>query len=177
MNKITQEKVKSLFNYDDGKLIWKVRRQGINASHIAGCTDHEGYIKIGVDGKVYFGHHLVWLWHKGYLPENRIDHRDRKTGNNCIGNLREATQQCNLRNTGNRKNNTSGVKGVYWFERRQKWRTRITVAGKDYTLGYRTDFFEAVCLRLAAEQAEDWSGCDDCSPAYQHIKSAIPHIK
>ena len=82
-----------------------------------GCvagTLSAGYCAINVDGNSYKRSRLVWLYHNGYFPEHNIDHINRNRWNDKIENLREVTQQCNLRNCGNLKNNTSGVKGVYW---------------------------------------------------------------
>ena len=34
----------------------------------------------------------------------------------------------------------------------------------------------AVCHRLAAEQAESWSGCDSASPAFVFVKENITNV-
>lgn len=72
-------------------------------------------------------HRLAWLYIHGYFPEYGIDHKDRVTYHNWIDNLREATQQCNMRNTANSKNNTSGIKGVSFNKKRNKWSAYIMV--------------------------------------------------
>ena len=36
-------------------------------------------------------------------------------------------------------NNTSGIRGVSWHRRRQKWQARIAYKGKTYSLGYYDD--------------------------------------
>ena len=54
-----------------------------------------------------------------------IDHIDGNPLNNSRSNLRVCTQQQNLCNRGKNTNNTSGFKGVDWFEQTQKWRARI----------------------------------------------------
>lgn len=104
------------------------------------------------------------------MPENDIDHRNRRRWDNHIDNLREASDVCNQRNTSNRSTNKSGVKGVCWHSALGKWHANIMVEGKQCHLGYHKDLIEAVCHRLAAEQALDWNGCDDCSPAFQYLK-------
>ena len=126
-----------------------------------------------IDGRPHKAHRLAWLYVYGYLPEGRLDHIDRIKDNNRIANLREAGQQCNRRNTGNPNNNTSGVKGVYWFNRDKVWRASIRINGKYIYLGRHNDFEEAVCHRFAAEQAEGWSGCDKSSPAYQYVMEML----
>ena len=65
-----------------------------------------------------------------------VDHIDRNPLNNCRSNLRWCTRSQNTCNEGLRSTNKSGVKGVHWSERNQRWTTRITCNGirsKDYT--------------------------------------------
>lgn len=71
---------------------------------------------------------------------------------------------------GNSASNTSGVKGVGRHKASEKWRAYIQVNGKLIHLGLHEDLMEAVCHRLAAEQLENWHGCDSSSPAYKYVK-------
>jgi hypothetical protein len=168
---LTQERVKELFRYEDGNLIRKVRTNSRgNIGDVAGCVSGFGYLKTMVDGKYYFNHRLVFLFHYGYMPENMVDHIDRCKTNNRIDNLREASQSCNIRNAKQPRNNTSGVKGIHWFKQHQKWAAYIDVGGSQKHLGIFIDFTEAVAHRLAAEQCLNWSDCDSNSPAYQYMK-------
>jgi hypothetical protein len=173
---LTQERVRELFDYIDGHLVWQISRGGVNVGDIAGSVSH-GYVQVKINNVNYRAHRLIWLWHYGYLPENDIDHLNRIRADNRIENLREVGDVCNQRNTTNHSTNTSGVKGVCWNAEAGKWHANIMVNGKQYYLGYHLDFFEAVCHRLAGEQALDWSGCDDCSPALQHIRKEITHVR
>ena len=143
----------------------------MNVGKVAGCLFANGYLYTSVDGRQYLNHQIVWLWHHGFIPECQIDHIDRNKLNNRIENLREATQTCNTRNTGSPCTNTSGVKGV--GKSGNKWCSQIVVAGKQIWLGSHSTFIEAVCHRLAAEQALGWAGCDSASPAYQYVKNNI----
>ena len=172
---ITQSRLKELLHYnpDTGIFIRKVSRQGIRADGVAGYTRKDGYIQIKIDNKNYFAQRLAWLDYYGYLPENELDHIDRIRHHNWIDNLRKASQQCNLRNTGNRGDNTSSVKGVFFDKARQKWRALIYLDSGGYHLGSFTDFTEAVAHRLAAEQCLNWSTCDSYSPAFQYMQKYI----
>jgi len=113
-----------LFQYDDGKLYWKVLRQGINPKDEAGSLYKTGYRYICISGKAYLTHRLVFLMFHGYLPEF-LDHIDGNPLNNRIDNLREATRSQNQHNLKMRSDNKSGVKGVSWDKVNQKWRARV----------------------------------------------------
>lgn len=155
----------------DGELFWKVNvGKRIKAGDVAGCLNDKGYVTVCVGGKTYLGHRIVWMLHNGYFPENHIDHINRNRGDNRIENLREVSRTCNMRNSGMRTDNTSGVKGVCWNKKTCKWVAIIKVGGKQFTLGYHEDLLEAVCLRLAAEQELGWAGCDSASPAFKYVQ-------
>lgn len=133
---------------------------------MAGGTNNIGYVAISVQGKLHLAHRLAWLFVHGYLPEHQVDHINRIRDDNRIENLREVSRSCNLRNTGNFVNNTSGVKGVYWNKGKNKWHAQIRINLKMKHLGYYDDFQDVVCARLTAEQCVGWSGCDSNSPAF-----------
>lgn len=172
---LTQKEAKRLFDYRANRLAWKStgsgktirkRRKGI-----------PNYRRIKINNKLYPTHLLTWLWHYGYWPENVIDHINRDITDNSIENLREVTVQCNARNTGNHKDNKSGVKGVSWCPKYKAWRVNIVVNKKQSSLKYHIDFDEAVLHRLAAEQCLGWEGCDSTSPAFQYaFKNSLTHI-
>ena len=86
----------------------------------------------------------VWLGFKNY------DHIDRNELNNRRNNLRLATVKENARNGSLRSTNTSGIIGVGWRKRYQKWQAQITVDYKNIHLGYFADK-DAIRARLNAE--------------------------
>lgn len=51
-----------------------------------------------------------------------------------------------------RKNNTSGITGIYWYERYQKWMAKIGFQGKNIYLGMFSDINDAIAARKAAEE-------------------------
>lgn len=53
--------------------------------------------------------------------------------------------------------NISGVSGVWWDKRRRTYKVWITHSKKLIHLGQTPDFFEACCLRKAAEN-QLWKG-------------------
>ena len=179
MNKqvLTYERVRELFDYrSDGFLIWKVHKASrAKIGDVAGTKVTNYYSAVSVDYQRYYTHIVIWLWHKGYMPEGEVDHINRIKSDNRIENLREVSKQCNMRNTGNQKNNRSGVKGVWshpsWGN---VWRVGIKVNRKNHRIGSHRCFDEAVLHRLAAEQCLNWSGCDSSSPAYMYaVKNGL----
>lgn len=78
-------------------------------------------------------------------------HGQNSRNDNRKSNLRIATHSQNLKNLSLSKANKSGVTGVCWAERKQKWIAYITVDGKRRHLGYFVDFEEAVKARKTAE--------------------------
>ena len=71
-DELTQKYVRSLFNYRDGELYWKVARQGRKLGVPAGGISLDGYRVIRINGKLYRSHRLIFLYHHGYLPEFQI---------------------------------------------------------------------------------------------------------
>ena len=171
-NKLSKSELKRNVKYNSktGHFTRKIAHGGSKIGDIAGCKK-DGYIEISINDISYYAHRLAWLYVHGYFPEYGVDHKDRIKHHNWIDNLRESTQQCNTRNTGNFKHNKSGVKGVY--AKGEKWIAQIKVNKKGYGLGTFTDFDEAVCTRLCAEQCLDWANCDSNSPAYLHVQKML----
>ena len=84
-------------------------------------------------------------------PDKMRDHISGDRLDNRRGNIRFVTRTQNGQNRGTGKNNTSGHVGVYWSKKERKWSARITVDGKDVSLGYFRDREDAIDAREAAE--------------------------
>ena len=80
------------------------------------------------------------------------DHVDRNPMNNRKYNLRPATSIENARNRGRFKNNKSGVTGVAWDKKSNKWMSYITVDKKRIYLGFFEGKEDAIKARLQAEK-------------------------
>lgn len=162
---LTQENLKKVLNYDKETGIFT----RIKTGEIAGCLTPKGYLFISVENKRYQAHRLAWLYVYGYMPENGIDHINRIKNDNKIINLRECKQQCNIVNSDNRRDNTSGVKGICFDKQKNKWRSAIMVDGKQIHLGYFMDKLIAAKARLEAEIKYGWENYNSNSPAYQYV--------
>ena len=85
-------------------------------------------------------------------PKNKIiDHINHNVLDNRKNNLRICTQNDNVKNKSKQINNTSGVTGVSWYKKYEKWRVRIQVNNKDILIGYFDDKEEAIKARKEAE--------------------------
>lgn len=88
--------------------------------------------------EVQDGREKMLLLHRviaGTADNQHTDHKDGDGLNNRRSNLRTCTQAENNRNTGIRKDNTSGFKGVFFNKRTQKWRAEIMANGQRIGLG------------------------------------------
>jgi hypothetical protein len=85
-------------------------------------------------------------------PDNKIcvDHINCDKINNCVNNLRWATISENAMNSQKPKNNTSGVKGVTWNKKANKWQAQIRIDGKLIQLGLFDDIEKATESRQKA---------------------------
>lgn len=138
---ITQELVRSLFSYDaeTGDLIRiKATSSKTKIGCVAGSKKGHKYARISINDKLHYVHHVVWLWHKGFLPKE-IDHINQNRLDNRIENLRVADRSANNINTKVRSDNKSGISGVGWDKRYKKWCVRIGVNGKSKHIGYFED--------------------------------------
>ena len=174
---ITQKQLKRILHYDArtglfSNLTNRNNNNGLKGMR-SGSVNVDGYVVIGINRKHHYAHRLAWLYVYGYFPENDIDHKNKDKGDNRIKNLREISRACNSRNTGNCKNNTSGVTGVHFLNKQHRWVSYIMVNYKRCYLGYHTDFLEAVCHRLAAEQSLGWRSCNDSSPSFKYIQKRL----
>ena len=157
--------VRSLFDYRDGNLYWKeYRSSSAQKGDLAGTVRNDGRCQIGINGKKYKAHRLIFLYHYGYLPKF-LDHIDRNPSNNSIDNLREATKSQNQWNrrsveSYNGKLTSSGFKGVVFRKQSQKWQAQIQINGERKYLGIfdseidAAEAYNAAAIELHGEFVE-----------------------
>ena len=139
---LTQEQVKELFEYRNGKLYWKVARGRMKIGTEAGCLMSEGYVAIRFGGVGYRAHRIIYLWHYGFIPK-MIDHINGVRADNRIENLRPCDAVTNQHNTVLNRTNTSGVKGVYWVPKKLLWLARISHNKQRVYVGHYKTISEA----------------------------------
>lgn len=156
---ITQQELRRLFHYDPkvGNFVRLTALPEYPVGTIAGSIErHSGgraYIRMNINGRVYAAHHLAYLYVHGSMPPSGmvIDHEDGNGLNNRIANLRVVTQLDNTKNQKLDKRNKSGIPGVRWVERRQRWEASIGIERKVCYLGYFSDLLNAAAARKSAE--------------------------
>jgi len=164
---LTQERLKELLHYDPetGVFRWLVDiRNGehrarilVKAGDIAGYrgggrNSRTEYVSIRIERRLYGAHRLAWLYVKGEWPP-LIDHRDLDGTNNRFLNLRLSDKSSNAANTSPPRNNTSGVKGVYFDRNRNRWVAEIWHQNKKYRMGRHRSLEGAAARELFGEFA------------------------
>ena len=95
----SQAKIKRMFTYKDGDLVFK-------GGQLAGKIDKRDGRAYVVIGRIkYLEHRLIYIFHHGDINSKSlvIDHIDRNTKNNRIENLRLVTHQENMFNKETKK--------------------------------------------------------------------------
>ncbi len=130
-------------------------RAGKPAVSISPKVNGKHYWRIGLNGKSYMAHRIVYFLHHGVDPENAmIDHINGNGLDNRIQNLRLATQQENQRNQQKPIKNKSGFRGVTWHNQAKKWKARIKINYKEKHLGLFIELTDAVAARRLAEERD-----------------------
>lgn len=159
MDEPTQKFLQEALEYRDGVLYWKlrplthfpdVRARNIWNTKFAGKragTLRKQYEVIGVIGKQWLTHRLVYIMHNGQAPKY-LDHIDGDKRNNRIENLRPCTPQNNAHNQKVHIKNTTGIKGVTKLGNR--FRVKIWVNYRQIHLGVFDDLELAELVSIEA---------------------------
>jgi len=172
MRNLTFEQVSALLSLEEetGRLIWKAITPEMftscNGYAVASCNrwnarfaGKEAFTAIGsgrykvgaIYNVLYQAHRVVWLLHTGQWPSADMDHINGDCLDNRVCNLRSVEHSENQKNLKRAHTNKSGVTGVCWDNRRNKWRAEIRVIGKKVHLISSDNFDDAVEARKAAE--------------------------
>lgn len=152
---LTRKRLKEMLHYDPetGDFTWMTSTNNfIKMGDVAGCLNKiDGYIRIMVDGKLYLGHRLAFLYMTGKFPIDQCDHDNQIRSDNRWENLNQATDTTNSKNRSMRNDNTSGCVGVSWHKRDNKWHAKIGVNRKYKHLGIFAKKSDAIKARKAAD--------------------------
>lgn len=110
---------------------------------------NDGYVATNDFNDNYKGLKL----HRLLFPNAKVvDHINHIKYDCRKANLRECTSSQNNMNRSLHSNNTSGVTGVSWHKKIQKWCANIKINGKQVHLGSYDNFEDAKKRRLQAEE-------------------------
>lgn len=114
--------------------------------------NQDGYFVGKINNITLLSHRVIWAMMTGNNPSCQIDHINGVRSDNRFHNLRDVSHYDNHRNLRRSSNNKSGITGVYWSERTQKWVAQIQVNGKQKNLGYFLSKDDAISCRRDAEK-------------------------
>lgn len=112
---------------------------------------NDGYKHGQIFNKTYKAHRIAWALYHGAWPKECIDHINGNPMDNRIKNLRDVSKSKNQRNAAMSSNNTSGVCGVNWDKRDNKWVARIALGNNRKRLGSFESIQDAAAARKIAE--------------------------
>lgn len=138
-----------LEDYDKIKdYTWRrhARRGGLEKGYLVTQVEH------GIRGKE--NHFIETIFfHKLVVDYQLVDHKNGNKLDNRKQNLRDCTQSQNMMNVPLKKNNSSGIVGVTYNKKSQKWWARINPQkGKRIFLGQFSEKDDAIKARLQAEK-------------------------
>ena len=137
------------FSSRKGAKISNAKNVGKTVGYIESC----GYLSASLCGKRHLVHRIVWKMVYGTDAELSIDHIDQNRTNNAPSNLRLATKSENARNVSSaRSSSKSGVLGVHFSQRLNKWRAEICINKKNIYLGLFNDLESAKEAYLEAKK-------------------------
>jgi hypothetical protein len=97
----------------------------------------------------------------GYAPSSEYSlDRINNDGNYETGNIRWATRTVQNINQRIQSNNKSGVKGVGWHKKANKWQARIGINNKIINLGLFSNLEDAIKARLETEERYHALACE-----------------
>jgi hypothetical protein len=166
------ETLRQLLRYEPetGKLYWRERPEKMCETQRAALTWNarfankeafttahtDGYLSGCIFRRRYQAHRIIWALYFGEWPAGQIDHINGVRTDNRLANLRDVSQSDNQRNAARRRDNISGVTGVYWNKNERKWMAQINGDKRQIHLGYFTNIDDAVAARKAAERQHNY---------------------
>lgn len=136
---ITQKQIMEYLEYNpDTGVFTAVKTHGTRwrKGKVVGHKNSHGYITITLLGKVRKAHRLAWIYVYGQdIDGYEIDHINGDKSDNRICNLRISSHQQNMFNMKKKSTNKSGVKGVHFDKRCNKWRAQTSINKKRIHLG------------------------------------------
>lgn len=141
------------YDYETGALYWRRRVNNSVPKTLGAGTQNKssGYINVKVHGRLYPVHRVVMLMCYGFYGEGLdVDHINHVRNDNRLFNLRFVTRSENNKNQSLSSKSATGVTGVYFYKRLQKYVAQIRVNQKSIYLGIFETLEEAAAARAEA---------------------------
>jgi hypothetical protein len=157
---LTYERLKEKIHYDPET--GKFTRTWPDHNRKVGQLDKDGYLAIAIDRVKHRAGRLAWLYMTGEHPDEsmHVDHINRIRDDNRWVNLRLLTPAANqAHRVVTRKPPASGVSGVYWDGRKNRWfvqvfrNRRIHYGGSHKTIDAAAKAADALRARLDTQSA------------------------
>lgn len=117
------------------RLRWNVNKgPNIRTGSVAGTIcKSRGYAFVTLGGRQHQVQRVVWQIFNGEIPNGMtIDHIDMDRSNNSIENLRMCSQSENMMNRKVRSTSKTGVKGVHWESKGNRFVANVCKNGVRY---------------------------------------------
>ena len=114
--KPTIDELREYLDYDPetGVLRWRKNpHRHVIVGRVAGNVGNHGYLQVQLRGTKFLAHRVAFALRYGRWPTPYCDHINGVQTDNRIVNLRECSASGNAQNAVTRRDNTTGVKGVY----------------------------------------------------------------
>lgn len=131
-----QNEIREWFEYRNGELYWKINKAArIKIGQLAGVVNKEKYKQVGINGKIYLQHRLIWIMFNGDISDNMvIDHINRNKTDNRIENLRIVSRSINRLNTNSKNITTYNLAGG-----EIAYRGKYAINGKELSKSFDTE--------------------------------------
>ena len=111
-------------------------------------------IEVSISGTSYLAHRIIWaIVHGDFDPFQSIDHINGRRDDNRISNLRLISHAENMRNLPLPRNSRSGIVGVTFNKKENRWHAKLRFGGKVKFVGsFKTVESAAAAIAIAREE-------------------------